>query len=114
MIAYKLFRVRADGSLGPLFINRRQRIKVDEWMDAEDHPTTGYAHRPGWHCTAQPAAAHLTMTGRVWFRCEVDDVRIFERPEHQGGNWILAGKLKVIEPAQPIFGRIALHGPEMA
>lgn len=39
MKAYKLLRVRRDGSLGPLFINKQQKIIVGNWMEAEDHPT---------------------------------------------------------------------------
>jgi hypothetical protein len=31
-IAYKLFRVRKDGSLGPPFINARQRIPLRELL----------------------------------------------------------------------------------
>lgn len=38
MRAYKLFRVRRDGTIGPLFINKKQRIPVGEWMCAEEHP----------------------------------------------------------------------------
>ena len=49
MIAYKLLRIRKDGSIGPLFINQKQRVPIGEWLDAEDHPTSGFAHRPGWH-----------------------------------------------------------------
>ena len=30
MIAYKLFRKRKDGTYGPLFINRKQRIHTGE------------------------------------------------------------------------------------
>jgi len=32
---------------------------------------------------------------RVWVEIDVDGYSIFERPEHQGGNWILANKMKV-------------------
>ena len=52
--AYKLFRVRKDGTLGPLFINRRQVVPIGEWLTAEEHRTKGFAFRPGWHCTARP------------------------------------------------------------
>jgi hypothetical protein len=39
MIAYKLFRVRRDGSIGPLFINRNLRIPVGVPLPAEAHRT---------------------------------------------------------------------------
>jgi hypothetical protein len=63
MNAYKLFRKRRDGTLGPLFINRQQVIRLDEWLPAEDHPTPGFAHRPGWHVSHQPKAPHLSPKG---------------------------------------------------
>ena len=102
MIAFKLFKQRRDGSLGPLFINARLRIPVGEWMEAEDHPTKGFAHRPGWHCCVRPEAPHLTLTPkhgprRVWAKVEVEDTTTYDRPESQGGSWVLAQRLRVLE-----------------
>jgi len=94
--AYKLLRLRKDGTLGPLFINRRQVIPVGQWLQAEDHPTKGYAHRPGWHCTAKPEAPHLSKKGRVWCLVEIEDYSEFRRPESQGGLWFLANHMRVI------------------
>ena len=96
MIAYKLLRLRKDGSLGPLFINRRQRIPVGVWSPAEDHPTKGYAHRPGWHACAKPRAPHLSTAGRVWCKVGISNFTILERPASQGGKWYLADWLKVL------------------
>lgn len=98
MLAYKLFNQRADGTLGPLFINRRKRIPVGEWIPAEDCPTKGFAHRPGWHCTLEPNAPHLSERGRVWYEVEVEDFRQFNRPESQGGTWVLADWIRVLGP----------------
>ena len=95
--AYKLLRLRKDGSLGPLFINSRQRIVPGEWLNAEDHPTKGYAHRPGWHCTLAPAAPHLSNKGRVWCEVLVKDFVIHQRPANQGGQWVLAKKMRVVK-----------------
>ncbi len=97
MFAYKLLRVRKDGTIGPLFINARQRIPVGVWLDAEDHPTKGYAHRPGWHCTLKPVAPHLSTRGRTWYRVEVEGIRRYARPESQGGTWVLAERMKLVE-----------------
>jgi len=97
MEAYKLFKLRKDGTLGPLFINRRQRIAVDEWLYAESHPTKGYTPRTGWHCTLEKKAPHLSEKGRVWAKVEVLDYTFYERPESQGGIWLLANKMKVLE-----------------
>lgn len=102
MKAYKLFRRRKDGTLGPLFINARQRVPVGEWLVAEDHPTKGFAHRPGWHATLTPHAPHLSEKGRVW--CEVElggEIRRYDRPESQGGTWVLAECLRVVKVMHP-------------
>lgn len=96
MKAYKLFRQRKDGSLGPLFINARLRIVEGEWMPAEAHRTKGFAYRPGWHCCLQPVAPHLSEKGRVWCEIEIDDYRTYARPESQGGTWVLANKMRVM------------------
>lgn len=96
MKAYKLLSVRKDGTLGPLFINRKQVIPVGKWLPAEDHPTKGYAHRPGWHACEDIAAPHLTMKGRVWCEVELQKVEELKRPESQGTRWYLARKMKVL------------------
>jgi hypothetical protein len=102
IIAYKLLRRRKDGTLGPLFINASQRIPLGEWLEAEEHPTKGFAFRPGWHCTMKPVAPHLKMNPkggmqRVWCKVLVWDVEKFQRPESQGGTWVLAKQMKVLE-----------------
>jgi hypothetical protein len=99
MIAYKLFKTRKDGSIGPLYINAKQRVPIGEWVDAEAHETKGFAFRPGWHCTSEPVAPHIApKPNRKWFKVEINDFTPFERPEHQGGLWYLAKKMRVIEP----------------
>jgi len=96
MNGYKLLRKRKDGSLGPLFINRKQRINPGIWLPAESHPTKGYAFRPGWHVMRKPEAPHLSEKGRVWCLVEIEDYKPFMRPESQGGLWYLANKMKLI------------------
>ena len=97
MRAYKLLNLRKDGTLGPLFINKKQVIPVDVWLKAEDHPTKGYAHRPGWHACAAIAAPHLTMKGRIWCEVEIEDFVELERPKQQGTTWLLAKKMRVVK-----------------
>jgi hypothetical protein len=41
MKAYKLIRKLKDGTLSPLFINKKSRILFDVWLEAEAHPTQG-------------------------------------------------------------------------
>jgi hypothetical protein len=97
MIAYKLIRKMKDGSLAPLFINKKSRIPIGEWLEAENHPTKGFSVRKGWHCTLTPVAPHLSEKGRVWVQVEVEDTELYNRPESQGGMWVLAQRMKVIK-----------------
>lgn len=85
-----------DGSLSPLFINQKSRIPLGEWMEAECHPKKGFAVRQGWHCTLAPNAPHLSEKNRVWVEVEVEDTELYDRPESQGGTWVLAQKMKII------------------
>ena len=113
MRGWKLFNQRKDGSLGPLFINRRQRVAIGEWLPAEEHPTKGFAFRPQWHATAVPKAPHLKegkTSGqfRVWRQVELRGITPMERPEKQGGTWVLANELRVlpeeeVEQSSPAF-----------
>jgi hypothetical protein len=95
-VAYKLFRKRKNGTLGPLFINKRQIISPNKWLRAEAHPTKGFTFRPYWHCCPTPNAPHISMEGRVWCVVEVKGIKHFQRPEAQGGLWYLAKHLKLI------------------
>tara|TARA_R110000822_G_scaffold2252_2_gene10832 strand:- start:1387 stop:1686 length:300 start_codon:yes stop_codon:yes gene_type:complete len=97
MKAYKLIRKMKDGSLSPLFINKKSRIPVGLWMDAELNPTKGFAVRKGWHCTLTPEAPHLSKNNRVWVEVEVDDFEYFNRPESQGGTWLLAQRMQIVK-----------------
>jgi hypothetical protein len=93
MKAYKLFRKRKNGTYGPLFINKRQKLLSQQVYEAEDHPTKGYAHRPGWHCCAQPVAPHLSKKDRVWCVVYISDYETVRRPDSQGGLWYLAKRM---------------------
>ena len=97
MIAYKLVRKLKDGSLSPLFINKKMRISLDKWYDAECHPTKGFAVREGWHCTSKPEAPHLSEKNRVWVRVHILDWTEHKRPDSQGGLWYTANKIKFLE-----------------
>ena len=94
---WKLFNLRKDGTIGPLFINRRQRIPSNQWLDAESHPTKGFAPRPQWHATSEKSAPHLSPKGRVWRRVQLQGVTPMNRPASQGGTWFLADKMRVLE-----------------
>ena len=83
---WKLFEMRDDQKLFPLFINKKEETPMNEWVMAEIvdyHPS--FAHRPGWHIgTGVPSAPWLMSADgtyksqrgkrfrRVW--CEVEYV----------------------------------------
>lgn len=83
---WKLFEMRNDGKLFPLFIGKKTETPMNKWVMAEiimDH--NGFAHRPGWHIGAlMPSAPWLMGANgtyksqrgkrfrRVW--CEVEYV----------------------------------------
>ena len=94
--AWKLFSLKKNGELGPLFINKRQRIPIGEWMIAESHRTKGYSFRPGWHCCQYPKAPHLSLKNRIWKEVLIEEYGTLERPEYQGGTWYLANRLYVL------------------
>ncbi len=97
MIAYKLCRQLKKGNIRSLFINKKVDLPFNIWLEAECHPTDGFKERPFWHCTAEPRAPHLSMKGRVWVKCEIDDYWEHKRPESQGGLWFLAKRIKLLE-----------------
>lgn len=103
MIAYKLLRVRRDGSLGPLFVDRGLRLKPNFIHIArKDCKHPGLAHRPGFHCCAKPEAPHMKLRlkngeVRVWCRVQIMCYTKHVRPEAQGGTWFTAKYLQVIE-----------------
>jgi hypothetical protein len=97
VIGYKLFRKRKDGTYGPLFINKRQVLRVGTQYPSESHFTKGYAFRPGWHICATPNAPHLKTEGRVWCRVEFNLAEELHRPESQGGLWYLGNTMTILE-----------------
>ena len=87
---WKLFEMRDDGKLFPLFIGKTTETPMNKWIMAEiinHHPN--FAHRPGWHLGAElPSAPWLmgldgtykSQRGkrfrRVW--CEVEYMADFD------------------------------------
>lgn len=83
---FKLFEMRDDGKLFPLFIGKTKETPMNEWVIAEiveHHP--GFASRPGWHIGSTIPSAPWLMGAdgtyksqrgkrfkRVW--CEVEYV----------------------------------------
>lgn len=96
-IGYKLLRQRKNGSLGSLFINRKEILPFNHWIIAEPHRTKGFAFRPGFHVLQKANAPHLSKKNRVWTRVAITDYTKQRRPESQGGCWLLAQKMIILE-----------------
>ena len=96
MIGFKLFRKRRDGTYGPLFINKKQKLIPGVTYIAEEHPTPGFAFRPGWHICPFPVAPHLSKKNRVWCEVEFELMNTIIRPESQGGKWYLGSKMNIL------------------
>jgi len=60
--AWKLFRIRKNNTIGPLFINRKQIIPLNKWLIAEEYLTFGFKFRPGWHATNKVQEYINTLT----------------------------------------------------
>lgn len=99
MIGYKLFRKMKDGNYAPLFINKSQRLKINVEYPYEDHPTKGYAQRPGWHIVGKPIAPHLNTEreNRVWCLVEFTHMETLNRPKSQGATWYLGSSIKILK-----------------
>lgn len=60
MIAYKLVRKMKNNQIASLFINKKFRFPLNEWLKSECHPTNGFAIRQGFHCCSEMSAPHLS------------------------------------------------------
>ena len=97
MVGYKLVRRRKNGTLGPLFINRSLVLRLRVRYTAENHPTKGFAVRPGFHICSKPTAPHLSKKGRVWIKVRFSDFASHKRPVCQGGLWYVANSMTVLK-----------------
>ena len=95
--AYKLVRLRKDGTLGSLFMNASARLPVGEFIRARPHARKGFAYRPGWHTVAKPVAPHLSKKGRVWVKVWISEYQQHRRPAHQGGLWFTSNFMYIRE-----------------
>lgn len=64
-----------------------------------------FAHRPGWHTSAQPSLPAVDMTGKVWAECLIpaDDYYILHRNisglsrGHEAVDWYISKKLLIVK-----------------
>jgi len=100
MKAYKLFRVLKSGEITPLFVNKKARLPINKWLEAEKHhdeSDKGFKYRPFFHCTSEPKAPHLSMKNRAWYEIEMKDYTNMQRPTNQGGLWYLSNNIRIIK-----------------
>ena len=79
---YKLFEMDNSGNLYPLFIDKKTVYPIGKWIYAENHPTPGFAKRPGIHageiCSApwlmSADGTYKSQRSKYWKRvwCEVE------------------------------------------
>lgn len=94
--AYKLFNLRKDGTLHPLYVDKETIMPLHEWLKATPGPQMengkvhsklgGLAFRPGFHCTSIPLADHIgkkmnngklcQASNTVW--CEVEMLAMYD------------------------------------
>lgn len=121
---FRVMKTR-PGEIFPLFIGKNKPTPMETWIQAEFLPTKGFAARPGWHVGRTPQADHLMKKdgtlpqNRVWAEVEIPadvdwqpeadrqptrDIQgkppaggfyRFRRPVNQGGEWLIAGAMKV-------------------
>lgn len=105
MQAYKLFKIKKDGKLYPLYIYTNRALPMNSWLTAEEGERTPsgkvksklgeLAYRPGFHCCQYPLADHIgkrmsdgnlcQAADTVW--CEVEmisDVDYTEEAKNKG------------------------------
>lgn len=105
MQGFKMMRRMKDG-YAPLFIHKRNRFQIGEWLIAEwtrDIPKE-YAYRPGFHICSKPFAPHLKLREpRVWMIVEFEPRESIRRPESQGGLWYLADYMKMLGEMDELY-----------
>ena len=79
---FKLFEMDTENNLYPLFIDKKTVYPIGEWIKAENHPTKGFATRPGLHvgqiCSApwlmSADGTYKSQRSKYWKRvwCEVE------------------------------------------
>lgn len=91
MKVYKMFDLHKDGTLGPLYVNRADRMPLNEWLEAKMGPAADETHvksklgnlsskHPGFHCTTVPFSDWIgkkqdgqlvRRVNNVWCECEI-------------------------------------------
>lgn len=98
IVAYKLVRVRKDGGLRSLFVDRRRPLYRGRWLKAETALSPkDLRRRPGWHATATPEMPHLSRKGRMVVKVLLrGNVQTWNRPAAQGGQWYTAEEMMIV------------------
>lgn len=110
-VGYKLFRLKKlyPEKLFTLFVDTNTPHQLNRWIKSKAIETKKLKFRPGWHILTKPHAPHLMkrdgsmMPERIWAKVEFldnsNDQRnhyIVKRPINQGGDWVIATKIKIL------------------
>lgn len=121
MKAYKLIRQKKDGKLYPLFIDNKWAREIGVWYEAGLFPKVGFQPRKGYHMCFIPYAPHLkedlaSGEHRVWVECDIEDYEVYDRPAQQGGQWLLAQRMRInrILTKEEVESILKANGKEVA
>lgn len=100
MLMYKVMRIKSDGMLYSVNVNRNKPYNIDEWVNAEYILTKHYHDRKGFYGFEKPDSKKYKDKlhrgdRRIWVECEVADYEIVYNA-HDQVNWVIAQKMKII------------------
>lgn len=119
IIAYKLFRIKKDGKLYPLYVDANEPVPIGIWIDAKEGQLTdtgkvksrlgSLAFRPGWHSGLYPIALHIgdkpnpgdsdpsyRPDNQVWVQVEIHSDIVWQNIANEQGTCARDKYLKFI------------------
>ena len=100
MKMYKIMRVKTDGMLYPIGVNRYRSYNVGEWYDAEHIESRKYKTKKGFYGFEKPSSKRYKESlrrgeKRVWVECETEDCELYYHPM-DGETWMIAQRMKIL------------------
>ena len=100
MKMYKIMRVRSDGMLYSIGVNRNKPYDIDEWYTAEHIVSRKYKTKKGFYGFEKPDNERYKTTlqrgdRRIWVECEVEDYEFYHHVM-DGATWVIAQRMRMI------------------
>lgn len=99
--AFKVFHVRRDGTLSPLFVGARERVPRGEWVrartDLQPPAWISRSRRPGWHAKRELVDALELARYRGKGRRAVFVVALRGNVRERSDGLVLADEMKVLK-----------------